>query len=79
MFSGQLYGGADAQSTSTPTTIYSYSVPSSGYDGVGNLKSYTDSVMGAWNFNYDTLNRLVMAQHTATTSTSTQYGRCPGH
>jgi YD repeat-containing protein len=47
--------------TSTPTMIYSYSVPSGSYDGAGNLKSYTDSVMGAWNFNYDALNRLITA------------------
>ena len=57
--SGLLDGGAD-QNTSG-TTVYNFSVPSGGYDGVGNLKTYTDSVMGAWAFNYDTLNRLTTA------------------
>ena len=28
------------------------------YDGVSNLTSYTDSVMGIWSFGYDHLNRL---------------------
>jgi RHS repeat-associated protein len=39
-------------------TIYSYAPA---YDGVGNVTSYTDSVMGTMNFTYDTLNRLATA------------------
>jgi RHS repeat-associated protein len=59
----------DAISPSVPlvaATVYNYSGVS--YDGVGNLLGYTDaaytngvytdSVMGAWSFQYDTLNRL---------------------
>jgi RHS repeat-associated protein len=64
--SSGMSGGADA-GTSTGT-LYSYSIPSSGgYATNGNLLSFTDSVIGSWNFNvtdsngnagYDPLNRL---------------------
>ena len=37
--------------------VYTYSAT---YDGVGNVSSNTDSVMGAWSFQYDTLNRLAL-------------------
>ncbi len=67
---GSLDGGADAQTAGTPAQVYGFA---GAYDGVGNLTGYTDSVMGAWGFSYDTLNRLVTSQNTATTSTSTQY------
>ena len=53
----------------TPTN-YSYTV---GYDPVGNVANFNDSVMGTWSFNYDSLNRLMSGQNTAVTSTSTQY------
>jgi RHS repeat-associated protein len=58
---GSLDGGANADSTGQPQTIYSFA---GGYDGVGNLTSYSDSsmgnqVMGSWGYTYDTLNRLV--------------------
>ena len=56
---GNLQGGT--QSSAGSTVDYSYTIPSGGYDGVGNLLSYTDSVMGAWNFSYDSLNRLTGA------------------
>jgi len=40
--------------------VYSYSIPSSGgYAANGDLLSYTDSVMGAWSFSYDKLDRLI--------------------
>jgi YD repeat-containing protein len=32
-----------------------------GYDAVGNVTGYTDSVNGSWSFSYDTLNRLATA------------------
>jgi RHS repeat-associated protein len=54
--SDYLDGGADGSTGQNPTTVYSFA---GSYDGVGNLTGYTDSVMGAWNFNYDSLNRLV--------------------
>jgi RHS repeat-associated protein len=42
--------------------LYSFSIVNasggSGYDPVGNVKNYTDSVNGAGSFNYDSLNRL---------------------
>jgi RHS repeat-associated protein len=68
--SGNLDGGSDANTSGQAQTIYNYAV---NYDYVSNVSSYTDSVMGAWNFSYDTLNRLSTAQNTATTPTSAQY------
>jgi YD repeat-containing protein len=68
--SGQLDGGANAQSTGTGT-VYSYCVgqlcptPNNGYDHASNLLGYTDTVMGTWSFSYDTLNRLAGAADTA--------------
>jgi RHS repeat-associated protein len=45
--------------------VYSYQVPSSGYDGVGNLLNYTDLVTGQWsNLGYDGVNRLVAGTQT---------------
>ena len=35
--------------------------PSGGYDSNGNVLAYTDTVMGAWSFSYDQLNRLTGA------------------
>jgi RHS repeat-associated protein len=52
----------------TPTTIYSYSAS---YDNAGNVTASSDStynggsIMGSWNFSYDTLNRLESGQATA--------------
>lgn len=46
-------GMTGGEGSSTP--VYSYQAS---YDNVGNVTSYTDSVMGAWSFGYDTLNRL---------------------
>jgi RHS repeat-associated protein len=47
------------------TTVYSYSVPSSGgYAPNGNLMNYTDSVNGTWGMQYDQLNRLQSAAAT---------------
>ena len=40
--------------------IYEYNA-AGGYDTNGNVLGYTDTVMGAWSFGYDQLNRLVMA------------------
>lgn len=39
-------------------TLYAYQVPTGGYAPNGNILSQTDSVMGTWNYGYDTLNRL---------------------
>jgi len=72
---GSLSGGVDAGSGS-PQTIYSYSIPSyvsnstpTGYDAVGNIVGYTDSVMGTWSMasGYDQLNRLTAASATSGT------------
>jgi len=65
---GNLQGGADQNSVGT--TVYSYAA---GYDGVGNVKSSTDSVMGTWNFYYDPLNRLTSATDNQAENTSTHY------
>ena len=61
-------GGLRAQ---LPVTVYEYQVPAGGYDPVGNLTSYTDTVNGSWTRGYDTLNRLQ-------TATSTDGGSYPG-
>ncbi len=54
-------------------TIYSYCVPDpnnancstgSGYDGVGNVMNFIDSVIGTWSYSYDTLNRLALGNAT---------------
>ena len=69
--SGDLSGGTNPSLSTTPQTLYSYTIPSSGgYDGVGNLKSVADtsltgSVMGGWGYSYDTLNRLVSGTPTS--------------
>lgn len=52
--------------------IYSFTTPAgSAYDGYGNLMNFTDSVMGTWAFQYDTLNRLP----TGTPSSGTYLGQ----
>jgi RHS repeat-associated protein len=65
---GNLEGGVNANADGS--TVYQYTVPQGGYDYAGNLLNYTDlsgtqPVMGTWNFNYDTLNRLVSGGSTA--------------
>jgi RHS repeat-associated protein len=70
--SGTLDGGA-ASGTDAGKLVYSYS---DGYDGVGNMTSSTDSVMGNWTFTPDTLNRLVGASNVpvpVATSSTTYY------
>jgi RHS repeat-associated protein len=52
---GSLSGGANANGSGTSQPIYS---STDTYDGVGNVQSYSDSVMGNWSFVYDSLNRL---------------------
>ena len=69
---GSLDGGAAANTAGGP--IYNYSVPASnGYDGIGNLISITDSVMGTWSFNYDNLNRLSAGTQTPTTGAAQSF------
>jgi len=46
-------------------SIYSFSIPTGGFDGAGNIKTVTDSVTGSWNYTYDTLNRLLTATPTS--------------
>lgn len=49
--------------------VYSYNIPpynasnpsAGGYDAVGNVISFSDAVMGTWNYKYDTLNRVSSA------------------
>jgi RHS repeat-associated protein len=65
-FSATAYGmsggsGAD----SSGGIIYSYFVPSGGYALNSDLLISSDSVMGDWNFGYDTLDRLVTAASAA--------------
>ena len=80
---GKLTGGLDP-ATGTPAIIYSYSITQpasstsnpggSGYDAVGNIQAYTDSVNGTWSFGYDNLNRLVSSNQTPVASTAAQAG-----
>ena len=59
--SGAAMTGGSA-GTLTPVTIYSYNInPSGGYAPNGNILQHTDSVMGTWNFTYDTVDRLMTA------------------
>ncbi|MGO9317041.1 MAG: RHS repeat-associated core domain-containing protein [Terracidiphilus sp.] len=61
-----MTGGAQAPYTGPQGLLYSYSIAlNGGYDGVGNLKSVTDSVTGTWNYSYDNLNRLVSGTSSA--------------
>jgi len=63
--SGNLTAGAPVGTT----TIYSYSIKdslgNSGYDGVGNVVAYNDSVNGQWSLAYDALDRLSGASMTS--------------
>jgi RHS repeat-associated protein len=58
----QIAGQTEAASSAA---LYRFAIVNasggSGYDGVGNVSAYTDSVNGTWSFNYDTLNRLANA------------------
>ena len=71
---GNLDGGANASSGGGggSQTVYSFSIPSyvmgqqpAGYDGVGNVAGYTDSVMGGWGFSYDPLHRMTAGNATS--------------
>lgn len=65
---GNLDGGANAGTAGQTQSIYSFAGT---YDGVGNLLSYADSVMGNWAFTFDSLNRLV----TGTSSSGAYNGK----
>jgi RHS repeat-associated protein len=65
---GNLDGGAVAGASGQ--TVYSFIGV---YDEVGNLLGYSDSVMGASGFNYDTLNRLVSGATTPPGGPVTNY------
>ena len=86
--------------STTPVTVYDFCVPGpwnsntnpscgttpSGYDAVGNLKSYSDtaydgtavvdSVMGTWSFTYDTLNRMITGTGTPLAGSSSGQNYC---
>jgi RHS repeat-associated protein len=82
--SGNLAGGTNG--SSSPSTIYSYSIApysksspsSSGYDANGNVISFTDSVMGAWSYQYDSLNRVVGGAN-ASGGPNPRYSDCFGY
>jgi RHS repeat-associated protein len=77
----RTYDNRGRISTETDGSFYSFSAlsgSSSGYDSVGNLKYYQDSVMGNWNYGFDTLNRLTAAQNTATQVPSAQFAGAYG-
>ena len=47
------------------TTVYEYKVPAGGYNAVGNLTSYSDTINGAWTMVNDPLGRTVTAASTS--------------
>jgi RHS repeat-associated protein len=54
--------------TSTPGTVYNYTIGSggaSGYAANGNLVSYTDLMNGGWSLSYDNVNRVSTATATS--------------
>jgi RHS repeat-associated protein len=58
---GRRVSETDTNSSSS-NLVYSYSIPNpGGYDGAGNVKEVTDSVIGHWTYGYDQLNRLTSA------------------
>lgn len=59
-FDSSSTAGAEAASASYGP-VYTYVVPTGGYAPNGNLLAHSDSVMGDWAFQYDTLNRLTVA------------------
>lgn len=60
-------------SPATGSMLYSYSITksdnTSGYAPNGDVLAYTDSVNGQWTASYDTLNRIVSASQTPSSST----------
>ncbi|MGA2219754.1 MAG: RHS repeat-associated core domain-containing protein [Terracidiphilus sp.] len=69
-----LTGGAG----SSAGTVYFYQVPEGGYAPNGNILTHSDSVMGTWQFGYDTLNRLTTSQNEGATSASQAYSGMNG-
>ena len=66
--SGNLEGGADQNSTGS--TVYSNNFS---YENNSNVHSYVDSVMGAWSFTYDNLNRLATANAAMPSAAASYY------
>ncbi|HEX4005473.1 MAG TPA: RHS repeat-associated core domain-containing protein [Acidobacteriaceae bacterium] len=62
-FFAAIANGMSGGYTSGPNSgpAYSYTMPAGGYDAAGNVTLVNDSVNGAWNYSYDTLNRLSSA------------------
>jgi RHS repeat-associated protein len=52
-------GASNGLAASNFGTIYSYRIPAGGYSPTSNIVAHSDSVMGDWAFQYDSLNRLV--------------------
>jgi RHS repeat-associated protein len=48
-----------ASQSALPPPTNSYTVPTGGFDGVGNILASQDSIMGNWTYQYDVLNRLL--------------------
>jgi RHS repeat-associated protein len=58
--------------------LYSFSIQTTGggaegYDPVGNVTGYTDSVNGTWSFTYDSLNRVATATGSQTNNSYPNY------
>jgi RHS repeat-associated protein len=54
-------GAGNGDAATNYGSIYSYLIPAGGYALNGNILAHSDSVMGDWAFQYDTLNRLTVA------------------
>ena len=62
------------QTALQPATIYTYTVPTGGFDAVGNIVASQDSIMGNWTYQYDVLNRLTSGA--ASTGTYASQNAC---
>ncbi len=56
-----LGDGSNGNTSTNYALTYLYMVPEGDYAPNSNLRGYSDSVMGDWAFQYDTLNRLTVA------------------
>jgi RHS repeat-associated protein len=67
-----LTGAGNGAPVTNYGMIYSYLIPAGGYAANSNIISHSDSVMGDWAFQYDTLNRLTVAAPALNAPTSYQ-------
>jgi len=79
--SGSVMFTVNSNPSVSPLPIYSYSITTpggaaSGYAPNSNILNYSDSVMGTWSFNYDSLNRLIAGMPAAGNSINNGNNLC---